>query len=298
MLEKIRYINGYGEELIFGADGLYINENDLRDWEWSYETTHGRVCNFSRKPITRKLPIKVWAETPGQAAGLKNMLHDVAHVDINAGTPGRLYVGDCYLECYLIASSKSKYLSSACTTDINMTVAADRAVWYKEVETWFGERVGLASAVVDNAIVGYAVVGSDGSEETVDAGPADYPRTYPYGYPNQTIVGDDPVQNDFVVPCDWKIVIQGPAVNPAIEIGGEVHRVLYSVGEGETIEIDSRSRTITARKTTGDVNIFRYRDKDADIFAKIRPGSHAVAWNGDYIFTVTLYGERSEPLWT
>lgn len=298
MLDTIKYVNSQGAELLFGARGLYVNANDLRDWEWSYETTHGRVSNFSRKPITRSLPVKVWAESDTQGHALKNQLHDVAHVDIIAGKPGRLYVGDCYMECYLIASSKSDYLRSARATDIALTVAADKAIWYLDSETWFGQRAGLTSAAVGAAIVGYALVGSDGSDsESVSA--VSYPHDYPYGYSSGLTTSDDLITNNFVAPCDWKIVIKGAAVNPAIDIGGDTHQLNYTSGEGEVIEIDSRSRTIKVISATGEeINIFRYRDKNADIFAKIRPGSHTVAWNGDYLFGITLYGERSEPLWT
>lgn len=296
MLERIKYVNSRGEELDFGKNGLYVNENDLRDWEWSYDTSYGRIRQFNRKTVKKKLPVKVWADSSGSGAVIKNRLHNVTQVDIIAGTPGKLYIGDYYMPCYVTASSKSSYLWSASAADITLTVASDHGIWYHETETWFGQHTGLSGALVGTALVGFAVVGSDGTgDSTVDT----YPYDYPTGYDLSTSSLGASLINDSLAPCDWKIVIQGPAENPAITIGNDVHKLVYEIVEGENIEIDSRMRTIEVVGATGKrTNIFRYRDKSQDIFAQIPSGSHEVSWNGYYLFGVTLYSERSEPLWT
>lgn len=299
MLERIKYVNSQGEELDFGINGLYVNENDLHDWEWSYDTTYGKIRQFSRKQSTRKLPVKVWADTDSAGAVIKNRLHDVTQVDVIAGTPGRLYVGEYYMPCYITASSKSNYLRSASAADITLTVVPNQCcAWLHETETWFGQSYGLSSAVVGTALVGFAVVGSDG---TTDSGSTldSYPYDYPTGYDAMTSGQGSHVFNDSLAPCGWKIVVKGPAENPAIVIGDDEHKLVYTIDEGETIEIDSRSRTIEAISATGvRTNIFRYRDKTRDIFAQVLPGSHQVSWNGYYVFGITLYSERGEPLWT
>lgn len=295
MLEKIRYVNSRGESLEFGAAGIYVNENDLRDWEWSYSTGYNRTRNLARKRNERTLPVRIWADTEIQGINIKNRLHDVTEVDVVAGTPGRLYVGDWYIPCYVVGSEKSNYLISKRILSVNLTLAVDSGSWYCSEALNFSDQNNLTSAVVGEALVGYAVVGSSGED---DAGAFylydyDYPRSYPFSSKSDYLV------NDCVAPCAWKITVHGPAANPAITIGDRAHRLNYEVPAGAYVEIDSRVRTITLHKADGTTaNLFRYRDKEDDIFAPIPNGSHWISWNGDYSFSIEMYKERSEPRWT
>lgn len=604
MLERVRYVNSRGEVMDFGAAGIYVNENDLRNWEWSYETAYNRIRNLTRKPRTRSLPVKIWAETEAQGLALKNRLHDITEVDVAAGTPGRLYIGDWYQYCYVVESKKSNYLVNKCILDVTLTLAVDSGPWYcSQLET-FGERTGLVSAVVGTALVGFAQVDAsdntaaeegytypsfenftvegqtvqagegtpspdnvrpitgagmmdamvilDGSADeawakyttetvqskssvffltisdsaaalgssvsssfantdesdinawhakndgqtmiytdhptlarkyfrwgaagatvadfrawlaenpitlwytkaTHEEGDAYYagvstekagayygkgvevarplfegdtlqtyieqdgnarsrvtykkswlvldgvankfatfvttyamvqlpglkanggvvcshlpsdkttgvwlgssgaafmlaglpatasdlasanawlaaqhaagtPVTLVYELAEDDVYDGDPVilvsmvdayrydyprgykaasgsteylVNDGVVACDWKMTIHGPAANPAITIGGNIHRLAYEIPTNCRAEIDSRKRTITLVDAAGtETNLFRYRDKDSDIFQRVAPGANWLRWNGEYTFSVELYKERSEPKWT
>lgn len=297
MLEKIRYVNNRGEVLNFGANGIYVNENDLRDWEWKYDTSYGRIRSFSRSAITRTLPVEIWAASETDGLSIKNRLHDVTEVDVLAETPGRLYVGDCYMLCYITASKKSNYLMSRRILSVKLTVAASEGVWYQENKFWFGGKTGLSSALVGEALVGYAKVGSDGGE-VVDTSIV-YDYDYPRGYDVDEEDYSGHVVNDFRTPCHFRLEVQGYAANPEVVIGPDAHKLNYTAVAGQTIVVDSRERTIKAINSDGlVVNLFRYRDKEADIFAPIPEGAHNVTWNGDFLFILTLYKERSEPLWT
>lgn len=161
MLEKIRYVNSLGAELVFGANGIYVNENDLRDWEWSYSTEYGKIRNFKRRSSTKTLPVQIWAESEAKGIEIKNRLHDLALVDIGAGKPGRLYVGDCYLLCYITGSKKGDYLISKRMLSVSLTIATSEEVWYQERVLWFGKKQDTHLATVGNALVGFAEVGAE-----------------------------------------------------------------------------------------------------------------------------------------
>lgn len=295
MLERVRYVNSRGESMDFGAAGIYVNENDLRDWEWTYSTEHNRIRGLSHKLPTKTLPIKIWSDTDDEGTAIKNRLHDLTEVDVVAGTPGRLYVGEWYQYCYVVKSEKSGYLTSRRILSIDLTLAVESGPWYcSQLET-YGDQTGLESAVVGDALVGFAQVGA------VDNLAADADLSYPYDYPTDYAVSGENnyLVNDCVAPCAWKITIQGPAANPSITIGEDVHRLHYEIPPHCYVEIDSRERTITLTNALGETsNLFRYRDKEEDIFARIDSGTHWLRWNGEYNFTVELYKERSEPLWT
>lgn len=300
MLEQIKYINGRGETIVFGEAGIYVNENDLRNWEWEYNTSYGRIRGLRRKRNERTLPVRIWAESEASGVAIKNRLHDVTEVDVVAGEPGRLYVGDWYIPCYVVKSEKTDYLLSKRMLSVTLTLAVDSGSWYSSKVANFGDQssASLETATVGKAIVGYAKVGSDGvltaSARSVPAGA--YPYDYPMGY--SFAAHADHLVNDCAAPCAWKITIHGPAANPAITIGDVVHRLNYSIPEGAYVVIDSLERTILMYAGNTLINLFRYRDKVDNIFAAVPPGTHYTTWNGDYSFSVELHKERSEPKWT
>lgn len=295
MLEKLRYVNSRGEVLNFGENGIYVNQNDLRDWDWAYSTTYGRIRQFKRSTVTRTLPVQIWAASEAKGLEIRNRLHDVTEVDVIAETPGRLYVGDCYMLCYITGSKKSNYLTSKRVLSLTLTVAASVGVWYQESSFWFGARQNLDAATVGEAVVGFARVGAGASSSAVYPYDYDYPR----GYKSAAEQHDDKVVNSFLVPCGFRLEISGPAANPEVIIGADSHKLNYNVISGQTLVVDSRDRTIKIVGADGrETDAFRFRDKKADIFAAVPAGAHSVSWNGDYMFSLILYKERSEPLWT
>lgn len=299
MLEKIKYVNSRGESIVFGEHGIYVNENTLRDWEWEYNDTYGRIRGLRRKKNERTLPVQIWAESESRGVAIKNRLHDITEVDVVAGSPGRLYVGDWYLPCYVIKSVKGDYLASKRSLAVTLTLAVDSGSWYcTETINFSDQGSGLTSAVVGKALVGFAQVGDSGvSTAAANTETGSYPYDYPTGYSFSTHT--DYLVNDCAADAAWKIIVHGPAANPAITIGDTVHRLNYTIPAGAYAEIDSRERSIVLHTAGGaTASLFRYRDKVDDIFATVPSGSHFITWNGDYAFSVELYKERSEPEWT
>lgn len=39
MLEQLKYVNHLGEVIEFGKKGTFANSNDLRDYEWTYDSS-------------------------------------------------------------------------------------------------------------------------------------------------------------------------------------------------------------------------------------------------------------------
>ena len=131
------------------------------------------------------------------------------------------------------------------------------------------------------------------------AGAFSYDYDYPRGYDTTSNARITQIINESIVPCAFRLELPGLADNPEIVIGDDLHKVHYSIEAGQTLVVDSRDRVVKAVTASGnEFNLFRYRDKTADLFAKIPIGSSAITWNGDFVFSLTLYKERSEPLWT
>lgn len=78
--------------------------------------------------------------------------------------------------------------------------------------------------------------------------------------------------------------------------GGLVNIVLE---QGERLEIDSRTRTVTKISKNGEqVNAFHNREKGKKFFKKIPPGRQKVVWSGKFDWDLVIYEERSEPRWS
>lgn len=130
-----------------------------------------------------------------------------------------------------------------------------------------------------------------------EGGTADYPfDLMTHTGKNGSFVNED------LTGSEWQLIINGACVNPEIRIGDNIIKLNVTIGEGETVTIDSRTKTIVLTEVDGaEVNVFGYRDVSVDIFTKIPRGFVEVWWDddaeSDYSFTLALFDERTAPLW-
>ena len=279
MLENLIFENHLGKRFVGLENGVYLNSNDLRDYQWSFDTTNSRISRFYRGTTNRKLPLTVICKTDAEAVNVKNRLMEIAEVDIEAMLPGKIIIGDYYTTGYITASVKSNYMIKKRFCRIVLTLTSEDPMWYREETHSFfsnGESV-------------QPVTG--GATET------DYPKDYPWDYaiPRSAnrIVCDSVRDNAF------RLKIYGEATNPVVLIGGHAYSINGVVNAGETLLIDSLTKTITLTKATGKKeNWFDKRNRDSYIFEPIPPGQHLVVRNGQFGIDLTIIEKRSEPRWT
>ena len=272
MLETMYYENHNGKRIAFGQSGLYANENDLRDYTWLYEGSGGSVSAFNRGMTEKILPYVIYCEEK-DALFLKNRLSEITEEDILNRTPGKFYIGDAYLECYIIANAKADYLQNKKRLSGTLTVLSLTDTWITRNTTNFEME---------------AVAGSEGKR---------YPYDYPYNYESDGLSRE--IKNDHYTDCDFTITIYGYVNAPSITIGDHVYALDLEIQKDEYVVIDSKSKTIKRNRTDGIIdNVFSYRKKDSYIFRKIPPGLSGISWNNQFGFDITIYKERSEPLWT
>ena len=126
---------------------------------------------------------------------------------------------------------------------------------------------------------------------------ADHPYDYPYDY--AVIVNGKSIVCDSVEKSEFRILIYGEAINPGITIGGHKYAINGKIEAGETLLIDSITKTITLTTATGSkVNWFSKRDTESYIFEPIPAGVNPVLWSGAFGFDLTVIEKRSEPKWT
>ena len=276
MLERLIYKNHMNEVFDFGKDGIYLDSNDIRDYEWKVTTKNGRISAFDYAVVKKKLPVTIICESEELGTAAKNRLFEVAEKDVLAMKHGQIIVGDYYMKGFITRSAKKDYLISKRHMKLTLTLTSDFPYWVKETHTMFGASTKSRS----------------GSAVSPDH-PFDYPFEWYQRMQSRTL------NNTGFTASNFRLIIYGACVNPLISINNHEYQVDCTVNSGEYLTIDSATKKIFLTSVDGTItNKFNSRNRDSYIFEKIQPGSNVVAWDGGFGFDVILLEERSEPKWT
>ena len=276
MLDKFIFENHLGQRFEGLPNGVYLNYSDLRDYSWNFDTINSRISRFYRGITSRKIPLVVYCNSDAEAVAIKNRLHELAEADVEARIPGKVFVGDYYTSGYITASVKSNYLIRNKYCKITLTLTSDDPAWYREQTTAF--------------------IPSEGSTIGIGSG-TDYPYDYPYDY--ALSMKGRKIVCDSVGSSAFRLTIYGEATNPSVVIGGHTYTINGTIGKGETLLIDSLSKTITLTTAFGNkINWFDKRGRENYIFEPIPAGQNTVSWAGTFGFDLTVIEKRSEPKWT
>ena len=152
----IKYINHNGTEFVLNGDGLtFVDDMPLHSYEWSYTLTNrvtgmgGIASNFARWPRTFNIEVRLRGYSKQQFIDQVNALHSVIDVDCVDEQPGRLYVDDQYMVCYLgVAGGTPTHPKTGNFAMLELTVLAVEPYWCTETTTRLGaEGSGEAVAV-------------------------------------------------------------------------------------------------------------------------------------------------------
>lgn len=273
MLEQLKYKNHVNEVFEFGKDGIFVNTNELHDYEWTVTKKGSRIASFDRDISKRKLPVVIICDTKEKGIAARNKLMEVVEKDVLAMKHGRIIIGDYYFKCFVTKSQKKNYLTTNRWMELTLTLTTDFPFWVKESTTSFGISGGSTGKGLDSNF------------------------DYPFDYTSD--VQENEINNTGFVASDFRMTIFGVCSNPSIFVNGHEYKVNCDVASGEYLTIDSAERKIYLTANDGTTtNVFSLRNRDSYIFEKIVPGKSVVLWEGGYGFDITLLEERSEPKWT
>lgn len=277
MLEKIIYRNHSGEEIRSAEGGIYVNENDLRDHEWSHLESSGKIVEFYRGIVKKTIPLIVIADSDAEGVRIKNELLSIAEKDVISVKPGKIIIGDFYMTGYITESKKSKYLYSNQYTEYNLKFVSDNPFWITESTKSFTTAGSQAGAVYEFL---------------------DYPYDYDYDYAPD-FYPPEIINIDHYADCKFLLKIYGPAIDPSVTINGIERKVYVTLEEGQYLLIDSRDKTVKRILIDGTaLDAFDNRKKAGkSIFTPMVPGLNEIVWNHSFGFDLTIFKERSEPEW-
>ena len=272
MLERFSHTNSKGETLDFVAMGVYINYNQLRDYEWEVTTENDRITGFKRGVKKKNIPF-VFAVDEARANEIKDKFYEHFDVDVLTKRAGYFLINGYKYYCYVTKSVKSDYLIAERHLKINVETTSDKPYWYREKLTTI-----------------------DFNSATENADTLKYPFTYPFTYGranSSNIINDDFIESDAIVR------MYGEVINPLIKIGDNVYQVNTTIASGEYAEINTIDKTIFKYSNYGEsTNIFETRNKDYNIFKPIPSGANTVSANEKFKVDIVLIEKRSEPKWS
>ena len=280
---NVYYENSAGQKFTLYGDGLtYIDINELHSWEWSYSLANritglgGDASYFARHPRTFELELRMRGMNHAEFINQMNTLHDVTEADMIAAEPGRLYVDDQYLACYLaVSGSAPEHLKNSNFATRKVTVLAVEPYWCTPV----------------------SVTVNPSTDQPTNENGKKFNLKYSYRY--GTGLSGATIINNHYSAAPAIIQFFGPIANPAITIAGVTYGVNETLTATDRIVIDQITHKIYKVSETGvKTNVFNSRNKNYDIFTPIPVGSNSIVYSGDFVVQVTMIQQRSELKWT
>lgn len=270
MLDRITHTNSNNETLDFTSLGIFVNYNDLRNFEWGVKSKNGKITGFSKGIVNKTIPF-VFLVDQQKANEIKNQFYEHFEIDILKEEKGYFEINGYKYYCFAVKSAKNKYLIDKRLLYLDVGIATDDSDWIKETT--------------------YTADFSSSSTRTVTK----YPFTYPFTYSAPKSVN---IINDFFTDSHAVIRIYGRCTNPIVNINDNTYQLYVDLNVGEYAEIDTFKSTITKYSSDGaQTNIFNSRNKSYDTFRKIPQGSFDVTTVGAEKVDIVLIERRSEPKW-
>lgn len=275
---EVYYINHKGQKIDLGHSPYQLQIGNLFDSSNKYDGNCFRISRVYKEITTISTCVTIDAPSEKEFYAAVDQFFEIIETDTAAGVQGRLYIGDMYLKCNVISSSKSFWKETFRGMENTIKLLVPYPYWCREISKSF-LKIGSGAVIRSEDIY------------------LQYPVAYPYRYTMPQNAGF--ISNDHYTDCDFKMIIYGPCTDPAIRINGHLYEVKATLYAGEYILIDSRENTVVRYLIDGRTrNLFNQRNKESNLFQKISAGRCAILWNAAaFGFDLTLFQERSEPAW-
>lgn len=271
MHEKLIHVNHLNETLDFSKLGILIDDNDLRDFEWSVSSSNDRITGFTKGVVTKTIPF-VFNVKKSDADAIKNEFYEHFEKDILSVDPGYFEMNGYRYYCYLTKSVKANYNKRKQYLELSATISSDDPYWIKETTKTIN------------------------FEDVTETSALRYPFKYSFVYTNSS--NSSNMANDSYVESDAIIRIYGQCLNPLVKIGDNIYQINAELDANEFAEIDTANRTIIKYSKYGDqTNLFDKRNKQYDIFKAIPSGILTVSANSKFTVDIVTIERRGEPKW-
>lgn len=265
------YLSPNGAKVDFRTPTIFSDPAWMRKYRWDVAIDNGVISSISRKSETWDLDVFFIGENMSRCAVTRNNAYEVFDRDVMSGTPGRIYVGEYYLECFVQGMENPEASVDLSKIHSKLSIVAAECKWVKDVKMSFAVR----------------------GEGQAEDGGYDYPYDYDYDYASS---GERmTINNQSFAASDFIITIYGACVNPTIYVGEHAYSVNGTLSDTEILVIDSRTKTIEkVAQDRSSVSWFGKRNKTVSVFEPIPSGVSTLGY-GAFAWDIVLLDERSEP---
>lgn len=272
----IKYITSNNVE--HNLDGHFsVQQTDFNKYKWKVNGTSKRIGerinSIGMEPIEYSGVLTYTGGHPKCEEDLDSVIQafefDVANI-----SPGKLVLGDWYINCLITSSSTNEYGENYIKKNVGIYCPYPR--WIREKKYSYYKE----------------------AEESENEDFLDFPFDFLIDLHSDSNYSSGSIRNELLTPAHFKMVIYGPCVNPLISIAGHVYQVNTVVSADEYLVINSRDEKVYRVTRNGlKINEFNNRNKQSPVFEKIPAGTSSVVWNRSFGFDIVLFQERSEPEW-
>ncbi len=312
---NIYYENSKGVQLNLLKPPFMLQTGELFDYKWAYKNVSGskvsgKLTGFYKEIEERTLLLSILNYGKKAYNDAIDSFYNVTEQDVLDFSPGKLHVGDMYLLCYVIASTKTEWEDDIELLDNEITLITDYPFWIRETTYHYLPEIKQSEPGISDPDITGGIYESKNLERgiVIPGFPfdmfreSDLQKRYPlFDLPFDFVgtYGKRILNNDAFSGCNFKMTIYGYAEAPQVLIGDHQYEVDAVIYEGERLEIDSRFNTIKKIGRLGEEeNLYNARNKRYSVFQKIPPGTQTVSWPGTFGVDIILYEERSEPRWS
>ena len=277
MFEKIYYVNHLNEKVdLYSGNYTIQNVDSFTSHSLGYDSVVlnnvEQFKNFKKELPLYKITLKIEGSESVSHREASNKICDVFNVDIAFEKPGKLYVNEYYLKCFVFSKNTTRICPGVNSSIHEFQIIATCTYWISDSHHFFN------------------------APEISSTANKRYPGRYKYRYANG--MNTTYLVNLSNTPSHFKMIIGGPTVNPNIEIGENNYLVYITFIDGEQLEIDSEAGTVYKITRYGErINAFHNRQKRKTFFNKISSGMQEVKIPLGVSVNLTLFEERSEPKW-
>lgn len=276
MIYTYKSSNGKSFDLV--GEMMRVTSGTFHKYEWKAITSKilmgDKVYGFKKEAAMYDLVITFRGDEEERKSRMDELINAFEH-DVVKNTPGRIYSGDYYIDCFIIKTETGVSQRSARWVQNDVGVYCPYNNWIKDTkkELYPSTGGGRSSAYLD------------------------YPYEYEYDY-TASEAGSDNWFIDHYTDSNFDMIIYGPCTNPRIVINSHVYQVNDTLAAGEYITVNSREKTVIKHLNNGTTqNIFNKRNKESSLFEKIPAGDNIITWSGEYGVDIIAHIERSEPEW-
>ena len=274
---EIKYVCSNGKEYNLIGDRMRATSGNFHAYEWKQDATSQEkgdsVYGFSKESKTYSIMLTVRGNL-AERHQLLDELVEAFEYDIVNLTPGRIYFGKYYIECYIKKAENTVSGTWNNWSDCKIDIYCPYSFWSQEqVKSFYPDTANKGDE--------YGFLG--------------YPYGYDYDY-SRPASGSQHWYIDHHRSSNFKMIIYGPCTNPRITVNSHVYQIFDTLAGNEYVIINSRDNTVMKHLANGTVqNIFYKKRNDSSVFEMIPAGDLLISWNGEFGFDITLYKERSVP---